>query len=269
MIRALIFFLVFCVGFFTRVRSAAYANLRIAFGPAGTGLYFRSLAKLADNVYTVLKACRRSSKYPKIRFDTSVLSSLSVPPPWVCVTGHIGVFELMTRIMEHLNMPLTVVVRPPRNWVLKKILAFVRHRIGTEFIEKNDIVRGTFQSMSQGKSVAIFADHNAGYHGVFLPFLGFSASTTRLPAVLALRFQKPVVMGFIRKEGTEFVSWVEKVIIPRPLAAGADPTEEEMRILREMNDVYTDVIRRYPEEWFWFHRRWKTRPGDREAHILR
>ena len=99
-----------------------------------------------------------------------------------------------------------------------------------------------------------------------MPFLGFMASTSRLPAMLALKFQKPIVMAFIRRDGPEHVTWIEKIIMPNP---AADPVAEERRMLEEMNATFTEVIRRHPEEWFWFHRRWKTRPGDREAHILR
>ena len=265
--RALIFFSVLFVGCLPRFRRVAYTNLRIAFGPAGTGLYVRSLFRLADNVCAILKSCRKNpARRPKIRFDDSKFSLIPAPHPWVLVTGHIGPFELQGEWSRVLNIPIRVVVRPPKNLVFRSLYAFIRRRLGVNFIDKKNVVRETIQAMSAGSSVVIVADHNAGHQGTFLPFLGFPASTSRLPAVLALRFQKPVVMGFIRKEGGEFVAWVERVIVPDALA---EPKEEERRILSEMNAVFTDVIRRYPEEWFWFHRRWKTRPGDREAHILR
>lgn len=267
MIRTIIFFLVLLSGFIPRFRRTAHANLRIAFGPAGTGLYFRSLFRLSDNVCAVLRACRKNpDRRPVIRFEDHLSAGISIPPPWIFVTGHVGAFELMHLWGRRFNTPMAVVVRPPKNWMFRRMIALIRRRLGIEVIEKRNVVRETFQALAANISVAIIADHNAGFHGEFLPFLGFFASTTRLPAVLAMRFQKPIVMGFIRKDGTEFVSWIEKVIVPD---MAADPKEEERRILTEMNAAFTDVIRRYPEEWFWFHRRWKTRPGDREAHILR
>ena len=267
MIRALIVFLVMVAGTIPRVRRVAVANLRIAFGPSGTGIYFKSLFRIADNICAVLKACRKNpTRRPQIRLDTAMLADIGVPPPYVCVTGHLGPFELLARFSEVLQGGLAVIARPPKSRLFKLVLAFIRRRLGIEVIDKQDAMRASIRSMSAGKSVAIFADHNAGYHGTFLPFLGFLASTSRLPAVLAMRFNKPIVMGFIRKDGPEFVMWVEKVIVPN---GRADAEMEERRILGEMNAVYTDVIRRYPDEWFWFHRRWKTRPGDREAHILR
>lgn len=266
--RALIFFLVLCAGMIPRLRRIAHTNLRIAFGPAGRSLYLRTLIRLSDTLIAILKSCRRNpSRRPKILFNLDALSPLTPPPPWVLVTGHLGPVELMSKLAEPLKTPMSVVVRPPRNWFARRLLNFIRRRIGTDYIDKRNVVREAYRAMSQGKSVAILADHNAGYQGVFLPFLGFAASTTRLPAVLAMRFQKPVVIGFIRKEGSDYLIWIEKVILPDP--SPSDEREEEHRILEEMNTVFTDVIHRYPDEWFWFHRRWKTRPGDREAHILR
>lgn len=265
--RALIFFLVIAAGLVPRFRRIARTNLRIAFGPAGPGLYLKSLVRLADTLCAILKACRKNPDFrPRVIYNTDGVASCSIPPPWVLVTAHLGPIELMGRYAEPLKTRMAVVVRPPKNWALRQILAFVRRRIGTEVIEKQDVLRESVQAMTDGKSVAIMADHNAGYNGVFLPFLGSAASTTRLPAVLALKFRKPIVMGFIRKDGPEYLAWIEKVIVPD---AVADDPAEERRLLGEMNAVFTDVIRRYPEDWFWFHRRWKTRPGDKEAHILR
>ncbi|OGH56317.1 MAG: hypothetical protein A3G34_06500 [Candidatus Lindowbacteria bacterium RIFCSPLOWO2_12_FULL_62_27] len=267
MARLLVLILTFFVGFIPRIRKIAHTNLRIAFGPAGRRIYARSLLRLADNVCALLSACRKNpARQPPIRFDAQALANVPAPPPWICVTGHLGPIDLLSKFSRVFNSPMAVVVRPPDNWIFRKILSWARRRIGVETIEKRDVIRAAYRAVKEGKTVAIIADHNAGYQGVFLPFLGFPASTTRLPAVLALRFNKPMVMGFIRRDGAEFLAWIEKVIVPDP---DADPKEEERRLLSEMNAVFTDVIRRYPDEWFWFHRRWKTRPGDREASILR
>lgn len=265
--RALIFFMVLCAGMIPRLRKVAHSNLRIAFGPSGRGIYFKSLMRLADNIVAVLRSCRRNpARRPRVLFNTDVASSITTAPPWIFVTGHFGPVEILAPLADALKTRLVVVVRPPKNWFVRRLMSFIRHRIGTEVIEKRNVVRGTYHALKEGKSVGILADHNAGYQGAFLPFLGFPASTTRLPAVLALRFQKPILMIFIRKEGPDYLAWIEKAIVPDP---AAEPKSEERRILSEMNSVYTDVIRRHPDEWFWLHQRWKTRPGDREAHILR
>ncbi|MBI4179954.1 lysophospholipid acyltransferase family protein, partial [bacterium] len=258
--RFLLLVLVLAAGLLPKLRGRARSNLRIAFGPAGPRLYLRFLFRFADNIRFVLNACRRTpSRRPKIRFDSvDVVKSISIPRPWIGVTGHVGPFELLTGIESEIGSKISVVVRPPRNRIFRALLNAARRRIGTTFIEKSDVLRESFAALNTGRMVAIFADHNAGFHGTFMPFLGFPASTTRLPAVLALRFQKPIVMAFIRKDGPDLAAWIEKVIVPDP---AADRPLEEKRILTEMNDAYSAVIRRYPEEWFWFHQRWKTRPG--------
>lgn len=263
--RTLISVIVLLAGCFPRLRRDAQANLRIAFGPSIGTLYIRSIMRFADNIHSVIRACaKKGGRGMKMRFDRSKAADIALP--WVCVTGHFGAFELQARWAEELKAPIRVVVRPPRNWFFRQLMAFVRRRLCAETILKTNVMRECRQALESGVSVAILADHNAGYNGRFVPFLGFAASTTRLPAVLALRFQRPIVMAFIRRDGDELVAWLEHVILPNP---DAPPEDEEKRILTEMNDTFTRVIRRHPEEWFWFHRRWKTRPGDREAHIIR
>ncbi len=268
MFRAAIAGVVILAGLVPRLRRTARVNLRIAFGPSGPGLYMRTLTRLAENVSAVVRACRRNpNRRPVIRFDVDRYRSIvQEPPPYVCVTGHFGPFELWSLVQDAMNTKLDVVVRTPKKWLSRRALSFVRGRLGTNVIDKKNVMRETIRSLSEGRSVALLADHNAGYHGVFVPFLGFPASTTRLPAMLARKFNRPILMGFIRREGNEYVAWIERAIRPDP---SAQDDADERRMLTEMNAVFSDVIRKYPEEWFWFHRRWKTRPGDMEAHILR
>ncbi len=267
MIRLMIYFCVLAIGHFPRFRRIAHANLRIAFGPRGPRIYFRSLIRLADNVCAILKTCRRNpARRPRFRYDISVVKAAQVVPPYICVSGHLGPFDLGAKLEKPLQTRMAVVVRPPGGWLVRRVVALIRRRLGTDTIEKRNAFKGCVEALKEGKSVAILADQNAGYQGEFYPFLGFPASTTRLPVVLAMRFQLPMVFGFLRKDGDGYLAWIEKVLVPN---ARADRDDEERRLMNEMNAVFGDVIRRHPEEWFWPHRRWKTRPGDREASILR
>lgn len=249
-----------------RVSLVCEDNLRVAFGRTGPHMSGACLRRMADNFIDILRAVRNGA--PPIRVaNPDVYNRICRSGPWLGVTGHFGPFDLLGSLAVQQSTPLRVVVRPPRNRLLGDVLSIFRARLGTEWIDKKNVMREAIETLKRGQGVGMLADHNAGFQGRFVPFLGFAASTTRLPAKLAVRFQCPIMMVFVRRERSEWVAWVEREI--RPDAAMGSKEEQELKLLAEMNDCYSDVIRRYPEDWFWIHRRWKTRPGDREAGILR
>lgn len=249
-----------------RVSTTVEDNLRVAFGRSGPNLAGECLGRMADNLVATLRSTRSGA--PPIRvLNPDVYERIVRGGAWLGVTGHFGPFDLLGALAVQQSTCLRVVVRPPNNRLVGGVLDIFRRRLGTDWIDKKNVMREAIQTLERGCGVGMLADHNAGFQGQFVPFLGLDASTTRLPAKLATRFQCPIMMVFIRRDRTEWVAWVEREIRPDP-ADGARE-EQERRILKEMNDCYSDVIRRYPEDWFWIHRRWKTRPGDREAGILR
>ena len=105
--------------------------------------------------------------------------------------------------------------------------------------------------------VGILLDQNATRaEGVFVPFFGVPASTSKGLALLALRTGTPVVPIFLRREpgGRHCID----VGAPLPPPPDADALAYTARF----NEVIEAAIRRAPEQWLWMHARWRTRPRE-------
>ena len=112
----------------------------------------------------------------------------------------------------------------------------------------------------RGKWLTIVADQDARRHGIFVDFFGKPASTAEGPALFSWKLNLPIAPLFsVRLPGPrrELKAIGLPLIHPDPSA----PREEEIRRLTEAHvRALEDTIRRYPDSYFWLHRRWKTRP---------
>jgi KDO2-lipid IV(A) lauroyltransferase len=109
----------------------------------------------------------------------------------------------------------------------------------------------------------VLADQDAGRRGFLLPFFGRLTSTYNGPASLAIRLGVPLVPAFcLRQPDGRFRLVLFPNIEPDPTAERA---AEERRIMTEYNRLVETVIRMAPEQYFWWHRRWKTNPRRRSA----
>ena len=78
----------------------------------------------------------------------------------------------------------------------------MRRKTGAEIIDKRGALRPVLEALRRGRMIGILLDQNAARReGVFVPFFGRAASTSRSIALLALRTRTPIVPVFIRREG--------------------------------------------------------------------
>jgi KDO2-lipid IV(A) lauroyltransferase len=177
----------------------------------------------------------------------------------ILLTGHFGNWEWFASLLPALGHGVQVVVGEQRNARVGKRIDAMRRAIGVGVLSATHDLRGILQALSRGEFVAIVADQDAGSDGIFVDFLGRPASTAVGPVRMARRFQVPILMGFaVRLEGAGFrMEFVEPFHVPEE--------GEEAEILRLFTQRWSGILERYvrahPEQWFWMHRRWKTRPG--------
>jgi KDO2-lipid IV(A) lauroyltransferase len=111
------------------------------------------------------------------------------------------------------------------------------------------------QALRQGRMVGILLDQNAARsEGVFVPFFGVPASTSKGLALIALRTRAPVVPVFIRRLG----AGRHRVEVGAALPPPAD--DDVVAYTAAFNRAIEAAIRQAPEQWFWMHNRWRTRP---------
>lgn len=176
------------------------------------------------------------------------------------LTAHLGNWELLAVAHRLSGYPLAIVVRALDARWLNALADRLRRRSGVELIDKRGALRPVLDALRRRGMVAILLDQNAARsEGVFVPFFGRPASTSRSLAVLAVRTGTPVVPIFIRREGPGR----HLVVVRPPLPAPS--TEEPDRAIAEMTRRCTEAIetavRETPEQWLWIHERWRTRPA--------
>lgn len=175
------------------------------------------------------------------------------------LTAHFGNWELMSAAVSmHLRRGSAIVARPIDFEPLDHLMLRLRSRFGTEVIPKQRAMRRIITALRENKMLGILLDQNVDwYEGVFTPFLGSWACTNKGLALLAAKTGAPVIPVFaVRQEDGRHRIIFEKEI---PLVTSGDKTtqvEENTLLFTRVIETY---IRRYPDHWFWFHRRWKTR----------
>ena len=178
------------------------------------------------------------------------------------LTGHLGAWELSAFAHSLQGHPLSIVMRSLDNPYIDALLQGYRTMHGNRTVDKDDFVRGLLAAMRAGETVGILMDTNmTPPQGVFVDFFGIPACTASGLARIALRTDAAVVPGF--------TVWDKKL---RKYILRFDPTVELIRANNNDNEadivantakftkVIEDFIRRYPDQWLWVHRRWKTRP---------
>ena len=182
------------------------------------------------------------------------------------LTAHFGGWELSAFAHSLHGHWLHVVMRPMDNPYLDRLLQSYRTMHGNKVVAKDDFVRGLLGAMRAGETVGILMDTNmTPPQGVFVDFFGIPACTASGLARIALRTDAAVVPGF--------TIWEEAMGKYR---LRFDPAVELIRTGNLEADViantqkFTSIIeeyaRKYPDQWLWVHRRWKTRP-DGEAPL--
>ena len=175
------------------------------------------------------------------------------------LTAHLGNWEYLAASHRLMGYPLAIVVRPLDSPGLNELAAAMRRKTGAELIDKRGALRPVLEALRRGGLVGILLDQNATrQEGVFVPFFGRAASTSRSLALLALRTSTPIVPIFIRREGVGR----HRVVIEPPLRLPAPNGLEQaiVELTARCTETIEVAIRRTPEQWLWSHDRWRTRP---------
>ncbi|HUD63442.1 MAG TPA: lysophospholipid acyltransferase family protein [Candidatus Sulfotelmatobacter sp.] len=175
------------------------------------------------------------------------------------LTAHFGAWELSAFAHSLHGHWLHVVMRPMDNQYLDRLIQSYRTMHGNKTVGKDDFVRGLLAAMKAGEVVGILMDTNmTPPQGVFVDFFGVPACTASGLARIALRTDAAVVPGFtiwdqaLGKYRLRFDPAVE-------LVRTGDLEVDIVTNTQKFTKVIEDYVRKYPEQWLWVHRRWKTR----------
>jgi KDO2-lipid IV(A) lauroyltransferase len=183
----------------------------------------------------------------------------------VMVTGHFGNWEIGGAALAVRGFPLDVVAQRQSNPLFDRALVAARERLGMRVIERGRAPKEGLRSLRQGRAVAFVADQDAKRAGVFVPFFGRPASTHRGPALLALRTGAPLFLGTpLRTAEGGYRIGLEEVEVEREGSLDEIVDRWTARFTARLEAA----VRTAPEQYFWHHRRWKSRPPEERAPVL-
>ncbi len=186
----------------------------------------------------------------------------------IFLTGHLGCWELHSFGWSALEYPISFLVRPLDNERIEQMIEGIRTRFGNRAIDKKSAARQSLRVLREGGTLGILSDLNTQTReGVFVPFFGKLACTTAGIATLALKTDAVVI--------PTCAVWDQK---RRRYFFHGDPPVELVRTGNHEKDIEVNtarfaaavehMVRLYPDQWLWIHKRWKTRPPG-EADLYR
>jgi KDO2-lipid IV(A) lauroyltransferase len=174
------------------------------------------------------------------------------------LTAHLGNWELLSVLAGMIELPMSSVVRPLDFEPLDHYIHNLRSRFGGKMIPKQRSFRKIIRCLARGEAVYLLMDQNVDwYEGVFVDFMGHRACTNKGMALLALKTGAPVVPVFMIREK----SGLRAEFGPEVVTVKTGDRQKDIEInTQEYNRVIECFVRRYPDQWFWIHQRWKTKP---------
>ena len=248
-------------------RRTVEENLRLAF-PEAPEEWRRSVARGAyEHLGREAAAMLRLS-----RLDPRAVVERTVTRGWeemeaalaegngcILATGHYGNWEIAAATVASRGVPIAAIVRRQGNPLVNRRLDETRRRLGVETISQREALLKVPRALRGNGVVGIVGDQDARKAGVFVPFFGVPASTHRGPALFALRFGAPVFACVARRLPGPAVRYEvsgTRVSVPRT----GDQEADVRALTAELAARLEASIREAPEQYFWFHRRWKSRP---------
>jgi KDO2-lipid IV(A) lauroyltransferase len=176
----------------------------------------------------------------------------------IFVSGHLGNWEIPIIFLAAKNVAeLTVIQQRQRNHLVDRHLSNIRGRRGMKILYTGDAISNALVDLKQKRLVAIVCDQDAGKRGVFVPFFGRMAATPVGASLLHLQSKARLVFacsvrtGQLRYKG---------IMIPIEYRGDYSINKENMAIITgKFTSILEDLVRQYPEQYLWGHRRWKTK----------
>lgn len=178
----------------------------------------------------------------------------------VFVQGHFGSMEGFIGLLASFDLRPMTVFRLPTNYYVARALTAGREGWGVTLTTRKGAVKRMYSRLQDNGSVMIQMDVNARSGGIFVPWFGRLAATEPAAAWLTLRTGRPlIVAGCVRLPGGR--NWLAEATLVRPASPPTKPDDDALKALTaEIHAALEGAIVRHPEQYFWIHDRYRTRP---------
>ncbi len=176
----------------------------------------------------------------------------------ILVSGHFGNWEIPMGYIHTLGIRSVAVQQRQNNLLINEHMHRLRERWGIRIIYPGGALKKFLQALNEGELVALLGDQDAGERGTFVSFFNRPSSTHVGTALLYLRSGAPLFFGAcIRKSSGNYL--VKTFFIDQAEDRAETPSNIQ-RVTAAFTEKLEEMVRKYPEQYFWMHRRWKTRP---------
>ena len=249
-------------------RSTALHNLRMALPELSEAERARIVRGVFSNLGRLLA---EFSQLPKLTPDNvseiveyegleNYLEGLRRGRGVLFLTAHVGAWELSSFAHCLYGYPMKFLTRPLDNPLVESLINDIRTISGNQAIDRKGASHEVLKALRNSETVGILIDQNTiRSEGIFADFFGIPAATTPALATFAIRTGAAVVPGYIRWD-SERHRHVLSFEPPVELKETGNQQEDIAANTRLFNEILERFVRKFPEEWLWIHKRWKTRP---------
>jgi KDO2-lipid IV(A) lauroyltransferase len=251
------------------------ANISVVFGKKLDNIKREILGRescehLAMYIFDLLKlnkiiTSENYHRYIEITGSSHLMTSIKKGKGTIAVIGHFGNFYLF-RYLYYLSIPpMAAVIRELDNPYLERLLGSIFNKFGVIIERPDGAIHIMHQLLLKNAISVTLADQKAGgnprvgRHGIVVDFFGIPSQTHITAPLLARRTGASIVPLFIIRKGPG--RYRIEINEPLKLVYTSDEARDLKRITRKINEIFEDYILKYPQHWFWLHRRWKDIPG--------
>ncbi|HSH13859.1 MAG TPA: lysophospholipid acyltransferase family protein [Desulfurivibrionaceae bacterium] len=176
------------------------------------------------------------------------------------ITCHFGNWEILGAWLAKNGYRMSVVGTTLFDPRLDRILVDTRDQAGYTNIARGKGTREIIRTLKKGEAVGMLIDQDTKAEGVFVNFFGRPTHTPTGPAVLARRLDLPIIpiFSYLKDDFTYHIECLPPLELVK-----SDNEADDIRVnTQKCSDAYEAMIRRFPEQWVWMHKRWRRRPAD-------
>ena len=173
----------------------------------------------------------------------------------IALGGHFGSWELVGARLGIYKYPIVVVVKAQRDAIMTRFVMETRNKWGNEYIFRDrGIKEECIKQLDNGKILGLMADQNAT-RGVIVNFFGKPAQTATGPAAIAMQRKMPVIPAFPYRNPDNTITM--QTMKPIEMRDTGNYEEDLIYNLQQCSDAIEKFARVHPEEYLWWHKRWK------------
>ncbi len=247
-------------------RETMLKNLRLAFGDKKNEAELLRIAeqsmgnlgKLAFEFIRTPEASSNPERYLELPDVSPILEAVNKKGGFIAIVSHFGNWEWLAIPIQKGGLHVHAVGRPLKNPYLYRYVREMREAANLTNIEKSGAVRSSIEVLKQRGILAVLIDQHESRGSVWVDFFGRKAATSTLPAMLALKYEYPVLPAFFYRDesGRSKIKYGPLF----PLIKTGDLQADLLANTQQYVAKIEEEIRKRPGDWLWAHRRWRTPP---------